>query len=80
MKLLNLNDCGIKSKTLLRSSPVECSFRIPLGKYFTGQVHEIAPIAIGAKFNVYGLIMANFIILCFFTDCRLIIYETMFFI
>ncbi len=26
--------------------------------------HEIAPIAIGAKFNVYGLIMANFIILC----------------
>jgi|GEM_PF-6121515 len=28
--------------------------------------HEIAPIAIGAKFNVYGLIMANFIILCIF--------------
>ena len=29
-------------------------------------VHEIAPIAIAVKFNVYGLIMDNFIILCIF--------------
>jgi len=28
--------------------------------------HEIVTIAIGAKFNVYGLIMANLIILCIF--------------
>jgi len=38
--------CEIKARPLLQSSPVECSFRIPLGKYFTGLAeHEIVTLA-----------------------------------